>query len=302
MAGRPTILTCAINGDAPIHPRYPAELVYPVTPEQTADAAIEATRAGASVVHIHARDPKTGEGSRDPELFREIVDRIRSSSVDVVINLTCGHGAMLFTDGEDEVGSGPGSDVVGVEDRVANLVSCLPEIASLDITTCNQVEGGRDYIYYNPAPLLRRMAKRYQELGVRPELECFNPGDVLFGRSLVEDGLVDAPALFQLVLGVLWGAPADTETMLYMRGLLPSDAHWTAFGISRHQTPMMAQSLILGGNVRVGLEDNVYLSRGTFATNPQLVERAANMVAMFGGEVATPQQARDILGLKKRNR
>jgi uncharacterized protein (DUF849 family) len=299
---RPVILTCAINGDAPLHPRYPAELSYPITPAQTAAAAIEATKAGASVIHIHARDPESGAGSRDPKLFREIVDRIRSSSTDVVINLTCGHGATLFTDGDDEVGHGPGSDVVGVEERVANLVTCLPEMASLDITTCNQVEGDRDYIYYNPSPLLRRMAKRYRELGVRPELECFNPGDVLFGRKLIEEGLVAAPALFQFVLGVLWGAPADTETMLYLRGLLPPGAHWTAFGISRQQTPMMAQALILGGNIRVGLEDNVYLTRGKFATNPQLVERAVSMIAMFGREVATPQQAREILELRKHER
>lgn len=298
----PTILTCAINGDAPLHPRYPSELVYPVTPEQTAAAAIEATRAGASVVHIHARDPATGEGSRDPKLFKEIVDRIRSSSTDVVINLTCGHGAMLFTDGDDETGPGPGSDVVGVEERISNLVACLPEIASLDITTANQVEGGRDYIYYNPAPLLRRMAQRYRELGVKPELECFGPGDVLFGKHLVEEGYVEGPALFQFVLGVLWGAPADTNTMIYMKSLLPADAHWTSFGISRQQMPMAAQAFILGGNVRVGLEDNLYLSRGRFATNPQLVERAATLITNLGGEVATPQQAREILGLTKRAR
>lgn len=297
-----TILTCAINGDAPLNSRYPAELGFPVTPVQIAAAAIEATKAGASVIHVHARDPKTGQGSRNPELFREIVDRIRDSDTDVVINLTCGHGATLFTDGPDELGQAEGSDVVGVAERIENIALCLPEMCSLDITTSNQVENGRDYIYYNPAPVLRRMAARFKALGVRPELECFGPGDVLFGRQLIQEGLVDAPALFQFVLGVPWGAPANSETMIYMRGLLPPDAHWTAFGIARQQMPMMAQALVLGGNVRVGLEDNLYLARGRFATNPELVERARNVIDALGGSVATPDQAREVLGLVKHQR
>ena len=297
-----TILTCAINGDAPVHPRYPSELSYPITPAQVATAAVEATRAGASVVHIHARDPETGEGSRKVALYSEIVDRIRSQETDVVINLTCGHGAMLFTDGEDELAHGPGSDLASVDERVESIEKCLPELCSLDVTTSNQVEDGRDYIYYNSAPILRRMAKRFQAGGVKPELECFGPGDVLFGRQLVEEGLVNGPPLFQFVLGVKWGAPATPETVMYMKGLLPADAHWTAFGISRQQMPIMAQAYLLGAHVRVGLEDNVFLKRGVFATNPLLVERTLGVIDTLGGEVATPQEARDMLGLVKHQR
>ncbi len=272
----------------------------PVTPTQIAAACVEAAKAGASIVHIHVRDPETGKGSRDPRLFKEVVDRVRSDGINIVLNLTCGLGAFLFPDPEDESRALPESDVLPVAERVRHLEQCLPEIASLDITTGNQVEGALEFVYLNTTRTLRAMARRFQELNIKPELEVFGAGDILFGNALVKEGLVDDPALFQMVLGVLWGAPATTQTMLYQSSLLAPGALWAAFGIGRDQMPMLAQAALLGGNVRVGLEDNLYLSRGVFATNGQLVERAASIIENIGIQVATPDEARQILGLKPR--
>ncbi|HBO4409540.1 NADPH dependend quinone reductase [Pseudomonas aeruginosa] len=292
---RKVILTCAVTGNAPFNPKHPA---MPVTPQQIAEACIEAAHAGASVAHIHVRDPKTGGGSRDPALFKEVVDRVRSSGVDIVLNLTCGLGAFFLPDPEDESRGLPESDVIPVAERVLHLEQCLPEIASLDITTGNQVEGQLEFVYLNTTRTLRAMAKRFQELGVKPELEVFSAGDILFGNSLIADGLIDGTPLFQMVLGVLWGAPATAETMIYQRSLIPANAQWAAFGIARQQMPMVAQSALLGGNVRVGLEDNLYLSRGVFASNGQLVERARTIIECMGMSVATPAEAREIMGLR----
>ncbi|MFJ7004568.1 3-keto-5-aminohexanoate cleavage protein [Pseudomonas putida] len=292
---RKVILTCAVTGNAPFNPNHPA---MPVTPQQIAEACIEAAHAGASVAHIHVRDPKTGGGSRDPALFKEVVDRVRSSGVDIVLNLTCGLGAFFLPDPEDESRGLPESDVIPVAERVLHLEQCLPEIASLDITTGNQVEGQLEFVYLNTTRTLRAMAKRFQELGVKPELEVFSAGDILFGNSLIADGLIDGTPLFQMVLGVLWGAPATAETMIYQRSLIPANAQWAAFGIARQQMPMVAQSALLGGNVRVGLEDNLYLSRGVFASNGQLVERARTIIECMGMSVATPAEAREIMGLR----
>jgi uncharacterized protein (DUF849 family) len=295
MMSRKVIVTCAVTGNAPFNPRHPA---MPVTPAQIAAACVEAAKAGASIVHIHVRDPETGKGSRDPRLFKEVVDRVRSSGVNIVLNLTCGLGAFLFPDPEDEARALPESDVLSVAERVRHLEQCLPEIASLDITTGNQVEGTLEFVYLNTTRTLRAMARRFQELNIKPELEVFSAGDILFGNALVKEGLVDGPPMFQMVLGVLWGAPATTQTMLYQSSLLARDAVWAAFGIGRDQMPMLAQAALLGGNVRVGLEDNLYLSRGVFATNGQLVERAASIIENIGIQVATPDEARQILGLK----
>ncbi|MND35693.1 3-keto-5-aminohexanoate cleavage enzyme [compost metagenome] len=292
---RKVILTCAVTGNAPFNPKHPA---MPVTPQQIAEACIEAAHAGASVAHIHVRDPKTGGGSRDPALFKEVVDRVRSSGVDIVLNLTCGLGAFFLPDPEDESRGLPESDVIPVAERVLHLEQCLPEIASLDITTGNQVEGQLEFVYLNTTRTLRAMAKRFQELGVKPELEVFSAGDILFGNSLIADGLIDGTPLFQMVLGVLWGAPATAETMIYQRSLIPANAQWAAFGIARQQMPMVAQSALLGGNVRVGLEDNLYLSRGVFASNGQLVERARTIIECMGMSVATPAEAREVMGLR----
>lgn len=294
---RKVILTCAVTGNAPVNPRYPFE--YPITPVQICDAVVEAAKAGASAAHIHVRDPTTGRGSRDVKLFREVVDRIRSTGVDIVINLTAGHGALFLPDPADESRALPEAEVLSVAQRVAHIRDCLPEMASIDVTTGNQVEAGVEFVYLNTTRTLRQMARTYQELGVKPELEVFQMGDVLFANQLVTEGLVDHPPLYQFVLGVKWAAPASTETMIYLRSLLPSHAVWASFGIGRQQMPMVAQSVLLGGNVRVGLEDNLYLDRGVFATNAQLVERACTIIDCMGEAVATPTETREILHLKK---
>jgi uncharacterized protein (DUF849 family) len=292
---RKVILTCAVTGNAPFNPQHPS---MPITPVQIADACIEAANAGASVAHIHVRNPQTGGGSRNPKLFKEVVDRVRQSGTDIVLNLTCGLGAFFLPDPDDEKRALPASDVIPVEERVAHLVECLPEIASLDITTGNQVEGKLEFVYLNTTRTLRAMARRFIELGIKPELEVFSAGDILFGKSLIADGLIEGVPLFQMVLGVLWGAPATTETMLYQKSLMPENAQWAAFGIARDEMPMVAQAALLGGNVRVGLEDNLYLSRGVFATNGQLVERARTLIDHLGVSVATPAEARAIMGLR----
>jgi uncharacterized protein (DUF849 family) len=293
---RKVILTCAVTGNAPINPRYP--YTYPVTPAQICDVVAEAAAAGASVAHIHVRDPATGNGCRDVRLFRETVDRIRQRGTDIVINLTAGGGALFLPDPGDESRGLPESDVAGVDERVEHLRDCLPEIASLDVTTGNQVEGGFEFVYMNTTRTLRGMAGRFREFGVKPELEAFQAGDVLFANQLVTEGLIDDPPIYQFVLGVKWASPADTRTMLYLRDLLPSAAPWAAFGIGRQQMPMAAQAVLLGGNVRVGLEDNLYMDRGKFATNAMLVERARRLIEDIGESVATPAETRAILKLR----
>src|SRR5258708_7085943 len=297
MMSRKVILTCAVTGNAPFNPKHPA---MPVTPAEIAASCVEAAKAGASIVHIHVRDPETGKGSRDPRLLKEVVDRVRSSGVNIVINLTCGLGAFLLPDPEDESRALPESDIIPVAERVRHLEQCLPEIASLDITTGNQVEGPLEFVYLNTTRTLRAMARRFQELNIKPELEVFSAGDILFGNALVKEGLVASPPFFQMVLGILWGAPAGAQTMLYQSSLMAPDAVWAAFGIGRDQMPMMAQAALLGGHGRVGLEDNLYLSRGVFATNGQLVARARSIIENIGMQVATPDEARQTLGLKPR--
>ncbi|WP_428682462.1 3-keto-5-aminohexanoate cleavage protein [Sphingopyxis sp.] len=291
-----TILTCAVTGGAPYNKKHPS---MPVTPKQIADACIEAASAGASIVHIHVRDPETGEGNRDRGHFREVVDRVRQTGTDIVLNLTCGMGAYFLPDPEREGHMLPGSDVVGVDERVAHVEELLPEIATLDIVTNNQVEGPTEYVYFSPTHTLRAMAKRFQAAGVKPELEVFGAGDILFGNKLVEEGLVDGPAMMQMVLGVQWAAPHGVETILYQKSLMAPGTIWGAFGIGREQMPMLAHTLLLGGNIRVGLEDNLYMSRGVWATNGQLVERAYTLVNAVGGyEVATPAETREMLKLR----
>lgn len=292
---RKVILTCAVSGNAPFNPKHPD---FPVLPVDIARNCVEAARAGASVVHIHVRDPETRQGSRDPALFREVVDRVRQSGVDIVINLTCGHGAFFLPDPQDESRGLPESDMLPAAERMVHLEDCMPEMASLDITTGNQEEGPVQFVYLNTTRTLREMARRFQRLGVKPELEVFSAGDILFGNQLVAEGLINGDPLYQMVLGVKWAAPATVETVLYQKGLLPRNAHWAAFGIGREQMPMVAQAALLGGNVRVGLEDNLYLSRGVFATNAQLVERAVRIIGDIGQSVATPAEARVQLGLR----
>ena len=288
------ILTCAVTGEMEYNHEHPN---YPITPEQIANAAIEAERAGASAVHLHVRDPETGKGSRDPDLFVDMVNRVRDKGLNAVINVTCGGGGFFCPDPEDESRAGPGSDVAPAEERVIHIERTRPELCSLDVTTQNQVDGKTPFVYLNTEYTLRKMAKRFQELGVKPEIEVFAPGDVMLARQMIDEGLFDGNPLFQIVMGTRWGLPDTPETLIYMRNLLPENAIWAAFGIARMQMPMVAQAVLLGGNCRVGLEDNLYLRRGVFATNGQLVEKAVRIIEDLGAEVASPEEAREILGL-----
>ncbi|WP_286828283.1 MULTISPECIES: 3-keto-5-aminohexanoate cleavage protein [Kordiimonas] len=294
---RKIILTCAITGNGEYNLGHPS---FPVTPQEIADSALEAEEAGASCVHLHVRDVETRLGSRNPELFLDMATRVRDGGVRAVINITCGGGGRFYPDPNDESRAGPGSDVASAEERVRHIELTMPEVCSIDVTTQNQVDGAHPYVYLNTEYTLRKMAKRFQELGVKPEIEVFAPGDVMLAKKMIEEGLFDAPPMFQIVMGTRWGLPATPETMIYMRDLLPAGAPWAAFGIARMQMPMVAQAALLGGNVRVGLEDNLYLSRGVFATNGQLVERARTIIEHLGFEVATPDEARAMLGLGKR--
>jgi uncharacterized protein (DUF849 family) len=295
---RKVVLTCAVSGNAPINARYPYE--YPVTPKQIAATVAEAAEAGATVAHIHARDEVTGQGSRDPALFAEIVDRIRQQGTNILINLSAGAGALFLPDPENEARGLPESDMLSAEARMEHVRDCLPDIASLDVTTGNQMEAGFEYVYLNTPYTLKGMAKLFQKYGVKPEIEVFQAGDILLANQMYQEGLFEAPPLYQMVLGVRWASPADTETMIYLKNLFPTDALWAGFGISHRQMPMVAQAVLLGGNVRVGLEDNLYLDRGVFATNGKLVERARRIIEDIGEAVATPDEARVMMGLDAR--
>lgn len=292
------ILTCAITGAADSTGKSDK---VPVTPEQIANSAIEAAKAGASVAHIHVRDPENGKAARDPKLFAEVVERIRESDTDIVINLTAGMG------GDIEIGTEEkymdfrkeSSDMVGPIERLAHVEDLLPEICTLDCGSLNFGDGST--IVINTPDMLRIMAKKIRDLGVKPEMEIFDTGNLWNARNMVEEGLIDDAPLFQLCLGIPYGAEATTKHMSAMVDNLPAGAEWAAFGISRHQMPMVAQACILGGHCRVGLEDNLYLEKGVLATNGQLVEKAINIIELLGSSVMTPQEARDHLGLKKRN-
>ena len=290
------ILTCAVVGENQYNQAHPN---FPITPQQIADAALEAEQAGASCVHLHVRNPKTGAGSRDPDLFLDMATRVRENGVKSVMNITCGGGGIFAPDPNDESKAGPGSDISSAEERVKHIEMCMPEVCSLDVCTQNQQDGDKSHVYLNTEYTLRKMAKRFQELGVKPEIEVFAPGDVLLANKRLEEGLFDAPPMYQIVMGTRWGLPATPETLIYMKSLLPKGAVWAAFGIARMQMPMVAQAALLGGNVRVGLEDNLYLSRGVFATNGQLVEKARSIIEGIGLEVATPDEAREIMGLSQ---
>jgi uncharacterized protein (DUF849 family) len=292
---RKVIITCAVTGNAPFNPRHPA---FPVTTQQIAAACVEAAKAGAAIVHVHVRDPKTAAGSRDPRLFKQTVDELRETGTDVILNLTAGLGGFYLPDPTNEGRALPESDIASVDERMEHLELCRPDIASLDITTGNQVEGPLEFVYLNTTRTLRAMARRFQELNIKPELETFNAGDVEFGKALIQEGLVSGVPLFQFVLGIKWGAPADSRTLLYMRDLLPPNACWAALGTGRLQMPVVAQSVLLGGNVRVGLEDNLYLRKGVFATNGQLVGQAKMLIEGLGYDVATPEEARAMLGIR----
>lgn len=287
------VVTCAVTGAGDTTSRNPH---VPITPEQIADAAIEAANAGAAIAHIHVRDPETGQGSRDPKLFKEVVDRVRDSGTDVVINLTAGMGGDWFPDAENPAMPGPGTDMISAEDRLIHVHECMPDICSLDCGTLNFSDG--DYIYISTPPTLRRMAEMTLEWGVKPELEVFELGHIRFARKMIEEGLLADPPMFQICLGIPWGADQSVDTMKVMKDHLPTGANWAGFGISRMQMPMAAAAVAMGGNVRVGLEDNLFLDRGVLATNGQLVTRVIEIIERMGGRAVSPQEARNRLKLR----
>ena len=293
MSGKKVMLTCAVTGAGSTTKKHPG---VPVTPVQIADACIEAAKAGASTVHIHVRDPATGEGGRDPKHFREVVARIRESGTDIVLNLTCGMGGRLVLDDEDPSIMVAGTDMAKPLERMQHVQELLPEMCTID---CGSMNFGRE-VAVNRVGDLERMAKFAQEFGVKPELEVFDYGQVEIARHLIDRGLVNGPPLFQLCLGIAGGTPATTEAMLALKNALPAGAHWGAFGISRSEFPMVAQAAILGGNVRVGLEDNLYLEAGRLASNGELVEKAQKILSLLDVSVMTPAETRDALGLTKR--
>lgn len=288
---RNVILTCAVTGAGDTTNKNPH---VPVTPKAIADAAIEAGKAGASIAHLHVRDPDTGGISHSVDHFREVVERIRESDTDIVINLTAGGGGDWTPDAQDPTRGGLGTDIQTPAERHEAIGELLPEMCTLD---CGSLNFG-DMVYINTADWLREHARLVQAAGVKPELECFDLGHVWFARQLQAEGLLDGDPLFQLCLGIPWGAEADTETMLAMRNKLPEKANWAAFGIGRHQMPMVAQAVLLGGHARVGLEDNLYLEKGVLANNGQLVEKAAGIIDQLGSRVMTPAETRAFLKLR----
>jgi uncharacterized protein (DUF849 family) len=289
------IVTCALTGAGDTVGRSPH---VPVTPAQIAASAVEAANAGAAVVHIHVRDPETGSPSRDVALYREVVRLVKESGVDVVLNLTAGMGGDLVIDQEDPLKPVDGTDLVNAMDRLPHVEELLPDICTLDCGSLNFGEGSQ--LYVSTPDMLRAGAKRIQELGVKPELEIFDTGHLWFASKMVEEGLIDAPPLFQLCMGIPYGAPVDPGLLQAMVNLLPEKAQWASFAIGRDQMPWVAQSVLLGGHVRVGLEDNLYLAKGVKATNGQLVERAVGIVQDLGATVVSASRAREILGLKER--
>ena len=292
-------ITCAVTGSGDTAGK---SALVPVTPEQIAAASIEAARAGAAIAHIHVRDPETGKGSRDPRLYREVVDRIRQSGVDVVINLTAGMGGdVVFGSGEMPLPlDKAGTDMVGPTERLAHVTELLPEICTLDCGTMNFSLG--DYVMTNTPSTLRAMARQVQALGVKPELEVFDAGHLVFVHDLVREGLIDGPAMIQLCMGIPYGAPDDPLTLMALVHRLPKDAVFSAFSIGRNQLPFVAMAALAGGNVRVGLEDNLFLSRGVPASNGQLVERAVTILEAMGAKVLGPAAVRDRLKLRTQAR
>jgi uncharacterized protein (DUF849 family) len=286
-----TILTCAVTGGAPISGNNPA---VPVTPAQIAQQSIDAAKAGAAVVHIHVRDPATGRSSMDLELYRQVVGRIRDSGVDVVINLTTGTGAMFVPGKEDPAVAGPGTEYRLPEVRARHVVALKPDICSLDLCTM----WFRTRAFINSPDHVTEIARLARQAGVLPELEVFDSGDIALAKQLIGDDVIAAPAFFQIVLGVSYGAAATPQTMIYLRDLLPPGSKWAAFGIGPQAFPMLAQALLLGGHVRIGLEDNYYLERGVKAPhNAALVEKAVSIMRSLGAEPATAAEAREILGI-----
>ena len=291
---RNVIVSCAVTGSGDTVGKHPS---IPVTPEEIATAAIEAAKAGAAIVHIHVREPDSGKPSRRVDLYRGVVERIRSSDVDVIINLTTGMGGDLFLGPDDApMHFGDDTDCVGMMERIKHVEELLPEICSLDCGSFNYAEG--NYVYISTPNMLEQGAKRLQEIGVKPELEVFELGQLSFAKYMMTQGLLDSPPLFQVCLGIRWAAEANTASFKTMVDALPDDCNWGGFGVGAMEMPMVAQAVLLGGNVRVGLEDNLYLEKGVFASNAQLVEKARNIIQLMGCSIQTAAEARQTLGLR----
>jgi uncharacterized protein (DUF849 family) len=289
-----TILTCAVTGGDDVADKFKQ---LPITPVQIADAVIGAAKAGAAIAHIHVRDPETGKPSMSLELYREVVDRIRSANTDVIINLTTGPGARFVPSLDVRNGFAEGSNVRPAAERVQHIAALKPEICSLDMGSLNF---GRGALINTPAQI-EIIAAAIREAGTKPELEIFDAGHLALALKMVADGIVPNDSLYQFALGIPWGAPATTEMVSYLKGAAPKGAQWAAFGVGRTEFPMVAQSVLLGGHARVGLEDNFYLEKGVEATsNAQLVDKAVQVVRLLGGDVATAGEARATLGLERR--
>jgi uncharacterized protein (DUF849 family) len=294
---REVFITCAVTGSGATQDRSPH---VPRSPQEIAESAIDAAKAGAAIVHCHVRDPESGAPSRRLEFYREVTDRIRAAEVDVILNLTAGMGGDLVFGPPDA----PlplretGTDMIGAEARVAHIAACLPEICTLDCGTMNFAEA--DYVMTNTPGMLRAMGRMMTELGVKPEIEAFDTGHLWFSKELVREGVLEAPALVQLCMGVPWGAPDDLNTFLAMVNNVPDDWTFSAFSLGRNQMAYAAAAVLAGGHVRVGLEDNLWLEKGVLATNAQLVERAVGIVEGMGARVMGPQEVRTKLGLVKR--
>jgi uncharacterized protein (DUF849 family) len=292
-------ITCAVTGAGDTTGKSDK---VPVTPKQIAESAIEAAKAGAAIVHIHVRDPATGKGARDPKLYAEVADRIRSSGTDVILNLTAGMGGDLVLGGTEAPLplNAAGTDMAGAQSRLAHVEQILPEICTLDCGSMNFAAGG-DYVMVNTPDILRAMARRVKALGIRPELEVFDTGHLVLVKEMQREGLFDDPLMVQLCMGIPYGAPDDPTTLMAMVNQLPPGTIFSAFSISRMQLPYVGMAAIAGGNVRVGLEDNIYLQKGVLATNGALVERAVTILEAMNARVLGPAEVRTLLKLKKRH-
>jgi uncharacterized protein (DUF849 family) len=284
-------ITCALTGAGDTYGKSPH---LPVTPKEIADSGLEAAAAGAAILHIHVRDPQTGKPSRSLEYYREVVARIRDRNSDVLLNLTGGMGGDVTLGAEDPKDFGPGTDLVGPVERIEHILELKPEICSFDCGSLNF----EDLLYLTTPTYLRKMATLIRQAGVHPEIEVFDTGHIRLARQLISEGLFKEPYLFQLCLGIRWGADASADGMKAMKDMLPANSIWAGFGLGRAQMPMVAQAVIMGGNVRVGLEDNLFLSKGQPATNAQLVSRAVQIIELLGAEVIKPDAVRRSLNSK----
>lgn len=288
---RKVVITCALTGSQDTCGKNPA---VPATPEEIAQSAIDAANAGASVVHIHVRDPETKLASMEEHLYAETIERIKDAGTDVIINLTTGPGARFLPGKDDPSVPDPKTTLKAPAERIKHILSLKPPICTLDVASFNFGE----QVFVNTPEHLREMGSAITAAGVKPELEAFDTGHIVLAKRLISDGHIKEPPLFQLCLGISYAAPASPESLLHMRDMLPENAVWSAFGISQHQFPIVAATVISGGHVRVGLEDNLYLERGVLApSNAALVERAARIIREIGADIASPDEAREIFGV-----